>query len=357
MPSWRFLLLLEAAANAFPPRYGLNVLDGKNYPHHPVMLQVPQRSYKIEPGLLTDHCGLKVPQHFDCLNLCNKSKCQSLGPAYNYYRYVPSRRLLCHEHQAYVDARLSHSMVNLPLIDDDYGEHVAVYQSVLRHQARHGAFRVVELGARWGTWGARAVQFLRTVKPQLRYEAFFVEPAKRSCGALRRVMKLNEIRFQLLCNYATPEALLKIMEGLDFVDLIHIDIQFAESTLLAHPGVQELLRSRAARIIVGSHSPQIHQELAEMYRDWIPIFSLPFGFEDCILEILRRKDDDLGASAADWAMVRQRRCFYETPQGGVTNYDGLLILDNPHWVDASKIFSMNDTDLRIDELKPLPEKA
>ena len=49
--------------------------------------------------------------------------------------------------------------------------------------------------------------------------------------------------------------------GLDFVDLIHIDIQFAESTLLAHPGVQELLRSRAARIIVGSHSPQIHQEL------------------------------------------------------------------------------------------------
>ena len=28
-----------------------------------------------------------------------------------------------------------------------------------------------------------------------------------------QVMKLNEIRFQLLCNYATPEALLKIMEG------------------------------------------------------------------------------------------------------------------------------------------------
>jgi hypothetical protein len=39
MPSWRFLLLLEAAANAFPPRYGLNVLDGKNYPHHPAFWQ------------------------------------------------------------------------------------------------------------------------------------------------------------------------------------------------------------------------------------------------------------------------------------------------------------------------------
>ena len=41
---------------------------------------------------------------------------------FNYYRDVPARRLLCQEHQAYVDARLSHSMVNLPLMDDDYGD-------------------------------------------------------------------------------------------------------------------------------------------------------------------------------------------------------------------------------------------
>ncbi len=51
------------------------------------------------------------------------------------------------------------------------GEHVAVYQSVLRHrQDHHGTFRVVELGARWGTWGARACAFLRLVKPEVPYE-------------------------------------------------------------------------------------------------------------------------------------------------------------------------------------------
>ena len=49
------------------------------------------------------------------------------------------------------------------------GEHVAVYHSVLRH--RGGAYRAVELGARWGTWGARAVALLRLVKPEVNYEA------------------------------------------------------------------------------------------------------------------------------------------------------------------------------------------
>ena len=72
-----------------------------------------------------------------------------------------------------------------------------------------------------------------------------------------------------------------------------------------------------------------------IYPIHIPIYRYISPFPPGILEILRRKDDDLGASAADWAMVRQRRCFYETPHGGVTNYDGLLILDNPHWVPWS----------------------
>ena len=216
---WWFLFLLAMPCVG---RNGLNVLDGKTYPHHPVMIQVPQLSYKLEPGLLTEHCGLKVPQHFDCRNLCNETQYQwflswfsqfgfvsialtdyllasrkllaystvepfhvflgdrmsglvrgcsatvrlllalinqwldsnkyltihiagdvweltttheshrhfaveypklpQLNPSrFNYYRDVPARRLLCQEHQAYLDARLSHSLVNLPLMDDDYG--------------------------------------------------------------------------------------------------------------------------------------------------------------------------------------------------------------------------------------------
>lgn len=65
---------------ATPARWleGLNVLEGKAYPHHPVMLQVPQQSFKIEPGFVMDLCGLKVPHYFDCTNLCNRSNFQWL---------------------------------------------------------------------------------------------------------------------------------------------------------------------------------------------------------------------------------------------------------------------------------------
>ena len=57
-----------------------------------------------------------LPAMFFLTNGC----CSVPAMRFNYYRYVPARRLLCQEHQAYLDARLSHSMVNLPLMDDDY---------------------------------------------------------------------------------------------------------------------------------------------------------------------------------------------------------------------------------------------
>lgn len=338
---------------ATPARWleGLNVLEGKAYPHHPVMLQVPQQSFKIEPGFVMDLCGLKVPHYFDCTNLCNRSNFQWLGDEFNYYRDVPSRRLACLEHQAHSLAKLSHIQVRLPLIDDDYGEHVSVYQSVLRH--RHGTFRVMELGARWGTWAARAITFLRAVKPEVLHEAYFVEPARRSCGAVMQVMKLNGIRYQLRCTLATPEVFLEMMQGIDFMDLLHVDIQGAEDKLFTDPRVAQVLRKHVARIILGTHSELIHSKLAELYKDWIPIFSLPTGpgHVACLLEHFRQNGTDFGPSVEDWNRVRERKCFHPTPQGGVVNMDGLLVLDNVRWVDEAKAFSLNDTDLRIDDLK------
>ena len=39
-----------------------------------------------------------------------------------YYHDVAARRLQCLQHQAYMDARVSHSLVDLPVMDDDYGD-------------------------------------------------------------------------------------------------------------------------------------------------------------------------------------------------------------------------------------------
>ena len=35
----------------------------------------------------------------------------------------------------------------------------------------------------------------------------------------------------------------------------------------------------------------------------------------------------------------------------VANWDGMLILDNPHFIDATTAFSMSDLDLRIDKIR------
>ena len=58
-----------------------------------------------------------------------------------------------------------------------------------------------------------------------------------------------------------------------------------------------------------------------------------------------------------WKRVRERQCFHDTPQGPVINYDGLLILDNPGLVDATKVFSLSDQDLRMDDLKHITSRV
>ena len=148
----------------------------------------------------------------------------------------------------------------------------------------------MELGARWGTWGARAVAMLKVARPGIpheagqktscqiltsnvirwssvissdilgltsfvfyrtdllshssltilpkSFEALFVESMKKFCMALKRatrrskffaclgtsqeaqVMHLNNINYQLACEYATPEVVAGMLEHIDFVDLV-----------------------------------------------------------------------------------------------------------------------------------------
>lgn len=51
----------------------------------------------------------------------------------------------------------------LPLIDDEYAETVLNYHAVLRRHKKGGTLVVAELGARWGTWGARTIQLWRAL--------------------------------------------------------------------------------------------------------------------------------------------------------------------------------------------------
>jgi len=339
---------------------GFNILEGRVYPHHPVMEQVPLLAYRVEPELLTELCGLRIPLYLDCEAACNDSSVQQMwGPRslYPYYRLVASRRYECNEHEAYLKSGFSHRVVNLPLIDDEYPEHVAVYQSVLRAKK---SFHMMELGARWGTWGARAIAFLRMVNP-MPYQMAFMESLLLHCAALKKVMLLNDIQYSLACSEVSVDAFLQLMPKGVHVDLLHIDIQGAEDAFLANDAIQNILRSNVYRLVVGTHTPDIHAGVLRVYADWLVILDLPYAATwDCwkpfrlkSIPALRVNDSWRNVPGPeDWELLRQEKCYHQTPQGAVANFDGLLVLDNPRFVDSRRAFSFNDAELRVD-LRPL----
>ena len=66
------------------------------------------------------------------------------------------------------------------IVDDEYHEQVAIYQSVLRAR---GHLVVGELGGRWGTWGARAIAFAKARRPELTYTLYDAEAVRQPSPA------------------------------------------------------------------------------------------------------------------------------------------------------------------------------
>ncbi|OLP99609.1 hypothetical protein AK812_SmicGene17808 [Symbiodinium microadriaticum] len=225
--------------------YAFNPIDGKSFPHHPVMRQAAVGPYLVERGILTELNGLRVPVHFDCENLCNVSQWESKsrGPSrcpygtYRYYHYFPSRWHACHEHEAFLKSGFSHVHLHLPVVDEEYSEMVAVYQSALRARI---SFNIMELGARWAPWATRAIALLRLRNP-LPYQLLAVEPGRVECAGTHRVLKLNGMHGRVLCTEADAALFLRLVSSIDHLDLLHIDIQGEEQQLLKDPEVLDVL--------------------------------------------------------------------------------------------------------------------
>ena len=204
--------------------------------------------------------------------------------------------------------------VSLPLIDEEYFEQVAVYQSVLRAE---DSFHAMELGARWGTWGARAVALLRLRNP-MPYQLFYVEHTKVHCKGLWMVMKLNNMSAHLHCTAADVPLLLHLLSSTDHLDILHADIQSAEDELLTDVQVKEAIDRSVYRVIVGTHSEDIHRRLTDVFMDWITVFNLPYGFGHCIRPLKDPNYRNAGTlpSREFWTRLRGQGCYHNTPQGG-----------------------------------------
>ena len=142
--------------------------------------------YRAHRGYITELNGLMVPVNYDCDYMFNDGKPWG---GHRYFFAVPSRWLLVacyYMHQAYVQSGLPLPVErpDLPIVDEEYSEHVSVFQSALR--AKHN-FVMAELGARWGTWTSRAAAFLRQVHPMMPHELLLTEANDVFCEAATHV--------------------------------------------------------------------------------------------------------------------------------------------------------------------------
>jgi len=322
----------------------MNLLEAVYYPHHPVMLQVDLNASLLEPEFISEWNGLKVPARFDCDNF---NQGRHWGNHYYFYE-VPSRWYACYQHEANVRSGLPLEQPTLPFVDDEYHEQVSVYQSTLRAK---GTYNVVELGARWGTWAARSIAMLRKRNP-LPYNVLAVEADKGNCEGLKEVMQKNDIKHELVCDYATPRNLLAWTDRVDHIDLIDMDIQGAEVDMVNDPSVQETLETKVYRLIIGTHSPEIHEQMKEHFKDWIVILDVPYQPNlKCVSRYLRGNYLAKSKGRFMWNKMIEKKCYTNSPRGKVANWDGELILDNPRFVSRDHHFTLSDDALVVDDLR------
>lgn len=329
------------------PPVCVNHLDRKKYAHHPVMLEIASEAYELERDNIIEWNGLKVPAEYDC-DIFNKNG--KFWGNHHYFVEVQSRWSACWTHKAALDSGLTLVIPTLPFVDDEYNEQVAVYQSVLRAKSM---FVVAELGARWGTWAARSIAFLKHRRPELQYEQYLAEIYPENCLGIERVMKINNLRFHLDCKPATAEGFSGWARNVDHVDLIDMDIQGAELDLV--PALMELFNKKVYRVIVGTHSTSIHETLIELFKKngWIFIWSHKMTTNtECVDNFVRGHTSNKYPTLErfNWSRLMKEGCYHSTPRGPVANWDGEIIVDNPRFVDRSKALTMDDAFLRYDDL-------
>jgi len=159
------------------------------------------------------------------------------------------------------------------------------------------------------------------------------ESDRLHCDALTRVQLLNNFSYELRCESATVELMSEWLHRREHVDLIDIDIQGAELDLLR--GIKHKLDKHVQRIIVGTHSKEIHETPCQLFSDWIILHdSKPAKDTACIVNLLRRNYDESKAHSFEWDEILSTGCFQDSEFGPICNWDGELILDNPAFVTA-----------------------
>jgi hypothetical protein len=74
----------------------------------------------------------------------------------------------------------------------------------------------------------------------------------------------------------------------------------------------------------------------------------------CVERFLRGNYKEHSVDRFNWDEVIARGCYTNSSKGKIANWDGELIIDNPKFVDRDRHFSLDDTELVVDDLRNVP---
>ncbi len=266
----------------------------------------------VDTAYLHDMNNLLVPYEYDCL---------AWGD-HPYFKAVPSRYLECARQKML--ASLGYQQISTPfwVVDEEVFECSTILEAVLESSKNNRAFVIFEIGARWGTWGAKSLAASKILN--LPAMAVYYEPETLHCEAIHKVHQLNDFtNYHLRCEKA--EARIMEMDILQFhpIDVMDFDIQGDEASLL--PAIAHLIDKHVRTLIIGTHSPEIHMQMENLFSHWNIIHRMPYSHNtSCVVTYFRNQY---------FGDVLENGCYTETRFGPICNWDGELILKNPLVID------------------------
>lgn len=263
------------------------------YRHHDALAPfVAKRvTAPLDPRFLLDFVGTRTAYEFDCDNW-NR-----------YRRHHMSRRIPCDRHDFFVVRQFAGSpaLGELPVVDEEYFGWISLLLAVRRFTERRDRkkFTAVELGARYGTWiarAARAVMLIGVAPEDIRLLG--VEGDTTGFSWMQRHMQTNAqgtaftLRNALFgpkkgmstkwergsesisIDVLTMQDILKPYAD-DIVDIVHVDVQGSEKHLLSH-AVMECLNQHVLAMHIGTHSAALHQDVIRRFTEsgWIVLHQL-----------------------------------------------------------------------------------
>lgn len=303
------------------------------YAHAPVFARFHRWKGAWSPNFVADWLGVQTSIAFDCMG------------DYSYNQFVPSRRLPCDAHAA-AAANLAAGAApppiygEMPLVDDEYPEYVDMLSAIVHaaeRRASEPAFVIVELGARYGTWGVRALAAWRAlgvpgealfvgVDSLPKYAQWMREHAEKN-GVSDSVVVLEGMAAQAAnCPAAATcyslHDVVRAAGNASHIDFLDLDIQGAESDFFSGADTAALMNRVVAAVHVGTHAADTHKNLRGLFESWGWHMTMDYG------GIYHARMLECDSKVAQ-ALQTDVSCLTESPWGPIYVRDGLLGFVNP----------------------------